>query len=1169
MKYMTTLTSFQAFPTTNLSPRRRSSWNIYGTSKLFFTRVAVVPDATRSVDNAVVVIGNNISFAQACNQSSCFSPMFGAVGRNAASLTSFPRPNPYAFGLVDVDYQAYQSWIGRVGHVGVSPSGQVYHLLMISDTLHVYSIATGSDAVLSCPSPTNSCPSSGNNPTRIFYRNGDNAHGFATHIAFNGDSTILIFFSSSGDWDQTIRVNGAQDAFAMITTNGGTSWSNPFYPYPIDGSSGHDFPIGAVFCQGGWHFIRTERTGTGDFCDSATVELIHTWNGPNGDSVATASYTDYVIELATASVTCKNFLTSKPLCHAANQVFFLGSDASSASFSHPYFSANASTLYLYSRDTSGDWSKLLIVSAPAGGSIGDALELALLGNSTYIAVFRMTTSSGVFRWHWSYASVSNLNSWAAPRRLTQLDSLLYNDNGALNSLSCGAQTCVLAFGRNQIDADEDSFLAEFKPCGDSVVDPFLGEECEPAQIGCTSLCKCAPGYGALSGGVGGCSVPPTAPPLAAPTAPPLAAPTSSPFSAPIAAPSSLSVPMTSPMESEIPVAIPSNPPVAPSSTPASGQVPVASTPSTANFVTFAGLEMRFNLLAEGLPSSAAVSSISDQLVQLVGRTGITSGFSIVSKRAVTILAVITFPDQTSVNRVQANATLQAQIVDAVTKALNPVAPASAPSQSNLNGGGGGLGVGAIIGIVIGVLAAIAIVVVAVVLVQRRKNRKGDRSASAPQNTKPSTETKRPKKVPKAESSSEEGAGNYGTLDVEEQAQNGGELQTFRKEWIISYDDLEFGKQIGRGAFGVVFRGEYGGSDVAIKQCALNIAADSIQEFKNEAVFMLNLKRHPNIVSVLGICQNSDDIFVVMEFCDGGSLDKYITKPNITIDEKVHILAAAARGSYSAQVHPIPVWILTSLSSGILHLHKSNVVHRDIAARNVLLVESNKGSIAKMADFGMSRVVEEFQDTGTTQSNMGPVKTMAPECIKHKKYSFASDVWAFGLLCVEVISGETVHRSLDLLQAALRIRDEGYTPKIPDQMPKWLAKLCKRCWSMKPSLRPTMHEIVQLFRENAGGARLDESGPAESSAVGTSAASVPSSSSHGIQLRPQEGIPIDVDEKGKDKAGSGKSKKKQESESESESEEEPEEEEPEEEDDDDEDEQEKEDEESTSEAASSD
>jgi serine/threonine protein kinase len=119
------------------------------------------------------------------------------------------------------------------------------------------------------------------------------------------------------------------------------------------------------------------------------------------------------------------------------------------------------------------------------------------------------------------------------------------------------------------------------------------------------------------------------------------------------------------------------------------------------------------------------------------------------------------------------------------------------------------------------------------------------------------------------------------------------------------------------------------------------------------------------------------------------------------------------------------------------------VHRDIAARNVLLTSTFE---PKICDFGLSRLLESSESGGgVTSSNTGPLRHMAPESIRDKKYSAASDVWSWGVMLFETLTAQTPYKELSPLQAATQVV-LGLRLKLPSHIQQeWpiLAKLFNR------------------------------------------------------------------------------------------------------------------------------
>jgi predicted Ser/Thr protein kinase len=252
---------------------------------------------------------------------------------------------------------------------------------------------------------------------------------------------------------------------------------------------------------------------------------------------------------------------------------------------------------------------------------------------------------------------------------------------------------------------------------------------------------------------------------------------------------------------------------------------------------------------------------------------------------------------------------------------------------------------------------------------------------------------------------------------------------------IPYASLVFKREIGSGSFGKVFIGEWQRTVVAIKVATLA----SPDEFTQEAQLSIDLRPHPNVVQVLGVSVDGQFPALVLEFCAGGSLDK-------------RLYDQASPLSYADKLR-----LVVGISKGLFHLHNNNIVHRDLAARNILL--SGTGD-PKISDFGMSRLVNDNKGN-TTKSNVGPIKWMAPESIKRKEYSKKSDIWSFGVVVWEVVTGQEPYKDEDLMELALNIRDTGKHLQIPDCEPIFQS-IMTYCFNAEPHDRPEMDAICELL-----------------------------------------------------------------------------------------------------------
>jgi len=184
------------------------------------------------------------------------------------------------------------------------------------------------------------------------------------------------------------------------------------------------------------------------------------------------------------------------------------------------------------------------------------------------------------------------------------------------------------------------------------------------------------------------------------------------------------------------------------------------------------------------------------------------------------------------------------------------------------------------------------------------------------------------------------------------------------------------KIIGKGAFGVVYKAFElcSGKIVAIKQ----IPVDSKNK-KNviKEIELLKSLDHPNIVKYYNYLKEEDNIYIIMEYLDGGTLKQYIEKNSQNINEDI------ARE------------IIKQLLSALSYLHYlCDICHRDIKPENIMFPEKNNNSFIKLLDFGLSS--NEFE-TKLKMQNCGTLTYMAPEQISNLRYSKGVDIWSVGIV----------------------------------------------------------------------------------------------------------------------------------------------------------------------------
>jgi len=253
-------------------------------------------------------------------------------------------------------------------------------------------------------------------------------------------------------------------------------------------------------------------------------------------------------------------------------------------------------------------------------------------------------------------------------------------------------------------------------------------------------------------------------------------------------------------------------------------------------------------------------------------------------------------------------------------------------------------------------------------------------------------------------------------------------------WNIQYEELLIKEEVGRGGFGVVYHGSWRSSPVAVKQMSSEyMTLKDIDDFNAEISLMKNIRPHANVLMLLGICQHP--LCIVTEFMTFGSLNAFLqTEAAITPELVEKIVKGIARG--------------------MLHLHLEHIVHRDLAARNVLLT---RGLEPKISDFGLSRA--NVEDNGnTTKSTVGPLKWMAPECIRDSVYGTKSDVWSFGITVIEILTRQPPFPGIDQLQVAAKVASRELQPQIPSNASPRYAKLLQTCFAFSPEDRPAFTTI---------------------------------------------------------------------------------------------------------------
>ncbi|KAL5099660.1 hypothetical protein RYX36_003987 [Vicia faba] len=297
--------------------------------------------------------------------------------------------------------------------------------------------------------------------------------------------------------------------------------------------------------------------------------------------------------------------------------------------------------------------------------------------------------------------------------------------------------------------------------------------------------------------------------------------------------------------------------------------------------------------------------------------------------------------------------------------------------------------------------------------------------------------------------------------------------------VFSYGDLTIATKsfksdslLGEGGFGKVYKGWLNaetlapakagsGMMVAIKKMKSD-RLQGVQEWQSEINFLGRIS-HPNLVKLLGYCSENDELLLVYEFMPRGSLESHLFRRNtnrepFSWNTRLEIAIDAARGL------------------AFLHSSEKQVIYRDFKASNILL-DGNYN--AKISDFGLAKFGPSEGDSHVTTRIMGTFGYVAPEYIASGHLYVKSDVYGFGVVLLEMLTGlqvldterpkgkqnlvEWIKPSLTdermLKSSIMDSRLEGqYSPKAALET----AKLILKCLESDPKKRPSMNDVLETL-----------------------------------------------------------------------------------------------------------
>ncbi|XP_048434061.1 receptor-like serine/threonine-protein kinase SD1-8 isoform X3 [Pyrus x bretschneideri] len=281
--------------------------------------------------------------------------------------------------------------------------------------------------------------------------------------------------------------------------------------------------------------------------------------------------------------------------------------------------------------------------------------------------------------------------------------------------------------------------------------------------------------------------------------------------------------------------------------------------------------------------------------------------------------------------------------------------------------------------------------------------------------------------------------------------------------VAATNNFAEANKLGEGGFGPVYKGILAeNQEVAIKRLSKK-SGQGHQEFMNELKLIAKLQ-HTNLVRLLGCCLEDEEMILIYEYMPNRSLDKLL----FDASEKIEL-------NWGRRFR-----IIEGIAQGVLYIHKYSrlkIIHRDLKASNILL----DGALnPKISDFGMARIFEINQTEANTNRVVGTYGYMSPEYARYGHFSEKLDVFSFGVLLLEIVSGKKnaafyrFEHSPTLAGWAWELWKDGRGMEVIDESVRETCRLDEAlkcihvgflCVQEAPADRPTMSSVILMLQGN--------------------------------------------------------------------------------------------------------
>ncbi|KAF9528867.1 kinase-like domain-containing protein [Crepidotus variabilis] len=260
-------------------------------------------------------------------------------------------------------------------------------------------------------------------------------------------------------------------------------------------------------------------------------------------------------------------------------------------------------------------------------------------------------------------------------------------------------------------------------------------------------------------------------------------------------------------------------------------------------------------------------------------------------------------------------------------------------------------------------------------------------------------------------------------------------------WQITSLEVEYERTeanlLGSGGFGKVFKGQWNGDIIALKEMHKSVFGETRNErhlkaFEKEIKIWSRL-HHPRILPFYGACLASEKPFLVTKYCANGNVMDYMRD----FPEVNRLL------------------ILHEISSGMVYLHEKTIIHADLKAANILIGDDHK---ALICDFGLSHLKDQTMSTSTMHTIQGTLNYMAPEYLDGAPIDYPADIYSFAMTAWQIYTGLVPFSDVPQRAFYRVVIDREERPEYPNSMSSPLWVLVQECWDQDPKSRPTFLEV---------------------------------------------------------------------------------------------------------------